>query len=91
MEFYPDDRYRHDNKHNKCNSNLECMRLEDLLVCPKCHCVVLMKPEKRINSLIRRIFIWISTFLPRYLKDLLIKDISKKYITCIFKHFCRII
>lgn len=47
MEFYPDDRYRHDNKHNKCNSNLECMRLEDLLVCPKCHCVVLMKPEKR--------------------------------------------
>lgn len=50
MEFYPDDRYRHDNKHNKCNtnanSNLECMKLENLLVCPKCHCVVLMKSEK---------------------------------------------
>ena len=48
MEFYPDDRYRHDNKHNKCNSNssLECMKLEDLLVCPKCHCVVLMKSKK---------------------------------------------
>lgn len=49
MEFYPDERYRHDKKHNnKCNANskLECMKLENLLVCPKCHCVVLMKSDK---------------------------------------------
>ncbi len=48
MEFYPDERYRHDNKHNKNNSNskMDCMKLENLMVCPKCHCVVLMKSEK---------------------------------------------
>ena len=48
MEFYPDERYRHDNKHNKNNTNckMECMKLENLMVCPKCHCVVLMKSEK---------------------------------------------